>query len=185
MGLMAGAYVLYQNLSEGTSPSLAPAAPSESAEPAESGAPAESGTAEVSMAPDFTVQDWEGNEVSLSDFVGKPVIVNFWASWCGPCKSEMPDFEAAFAQYGDEIQFMMVNVTDGSRETVDSAKGFSEDAGYTFPVFFDTTTQAAITYGASSIPMTFFVGADGSAVAYGMGALSAEVLQTGIEMICK
>ena len=58
------------------------------------------------QAPDFTVYDIEGNAVNLSDFIGKPTIVNFWASWCGPCKSEMPDFEAAYLEQGEEIHFL-------------------------------------------------------------------------------
>jgi len=110
------------------------------------------------------------------------VILNFWASWCGPCKSEMPDFQEKFDAYGEEIHFLMVNCT-GGRETLDSAKAFIQEQGYTFPVYFDTTYEAASVYGASSIPMTFFIDAEGNLVTYGMGALSAELLQTGIDMI--
>ena len=66
--------------------------------------------AELTKAFDFTVYDEEGNAVKLSDFEGKPVVLNFWASWCGPCKSEMPDFEEAYGEYGEEIQFLMVNI---------------------------------------------------------------------------
>ena len=73
---------------------------------------------ELTLAPDFTVYDLEGNEVHLTDFFGKPIIVNFWASWCGPCKMEMPDFDVAYNTYKDDIVFLMVNMTDGSRETV-------------------------------------------------------------------
>ena len=133
-------------------------------------------------APDFTVLDWDGQKVRLSDFVGKPVILNVWASWCGPCKSEMPDFDEAYRKYGSEIHFLMVNCT-GGRETVESAKAFIEDSGYSFPVYFDTTYEAASVYGASSIPLTFFIDAQGDLVTYGMGALSAQLLQKGIDMI--
>ena len=63
-------------------------------------------------APDFTVVDIDGNEHKLSEFEGKPVVLNFWASWCGPCKSEMPDFDEAYKKYKDEIHFLMVNLTD-------------------------------------------------------------------------
>ena len=80
-------------------------------------------------APDFTMLDWEGNEVHLSDFVGKPIILNFWASWCGPCKMEMPDLEEAYLEYGDEIEFLIVDLTDGTSETVKSASSYIESQG--------------------------------------------------------
>lgn len=134
-------------------------------------------------APDFTVYDADGNGHSLSDFRGKPVVLNFWASWCGPCKSEMPDFEEKFQQYGGDIHFVMVNLTDGSRETVETASEFILDQGYTFPVYFDTAMDGAITYGINAVPVTFFVDAEGNFVARGQGALSAEALQQGIDMI--
>ena len=134
-------------------------------------------------APDFTMLDSEGNEVNLRDFVGKPMILNFWASWCGPCKMEMPDIEKAYRQYGEEIHFLIVNCTDGSRETVDNAKEFIEGEGYTFPVYFDTTSMGAYTYGASSIPLTFFIDSEGNLVTYYIGAMSESILKQGIDMI--
>ncbi len=133
--------------------------------------------------PDFTVTDQDGNSVSLSDFVGKPVILNFWASWCGPCKSEMPDFDAAYAQYGDEIHFVMVNLTDGYRETPEVAQKFIEEQGYSFPVYFDTESSAAMAYRVTSIPATYFIDAKGDPVAQGRGALDADTLQKGIDML--
>lgn len=102
------------------------------------------------------VEDKDGNTIRLSDFLGKPVIVNFWASWCGPCQSEMPDFDTFYTEYGDDIVFMMVNLTDGSRETKESAQKFIDENGYSFPVYFDTDLNGASTYGASSIPATYF-----------------------------
>ena len=135
------------------------------------------------IAPDFTVYDADGNPIHLSDFIGKPIILNFWASWCGPCKSEMPDFDQAFSQYGENIHFVMVNCTDGYRETIDTAQSFIKGQGYHFPVYFDTASEAAYTYGASSIPMTFFIDAEGCLVAYWPGALDGELLQVGIDLI--
>ena len=134
-------------------------------------------------APDFTMLDMDGNEVTLASFFGKPIILNFWASWCGPCKSEMPDIQKFYEEYGEEVHFLIVNCTDGSRETVDTAKAFIADSGYTFPVYFDTTYMGAYTYGANSIPLTYFIDADGNMAAYYMGAMSESILRQGIDMI--
>ena len=137
----------------------------------------------ANLAPDFTVYDLEGKAVSLSDFRGQPVILNFWASWCGPCKSEMPDFQAKFEEYGEQIHFLMVNLTDGSQETVESAQGFVDGQGYTFPVYFDTDYSGAMAYTVSAVPATYFIDEAGNLVAYGKGALTGETLQRGIDML--
>ena len=134
-------------------------------------------------APDFTMLDMEGNEVTLASFFGKPIILNFWASWCGPCKSEMPDIQKFYEAYGEDIHFLIVNCTDGSRETVETAKAFLADTGYTFPVYFDTTSMGGYTYGASSIPLTYFIDAEGNLMAYYMGAMSESILQQGVDML--
>lgn len=138
---------------------------------------------QLSTAPDFTVYDLEGNEVNLTDFFGKPIIVNFWASWCGPCQMEMPDFDKAYASYKDEIEFLMVNMTDGSRETLEKASSFIAESGYTFPVYYDTDYSAAITYSVSSLPTTYFIDAEGKLTAHAKGAIDADTLQQGIDMI--
>ena len=135
------------------------------------------------LAPDFTVYDLEGNAHQLSDFRGKPVIVNFWASWCNPCKHEMPYFEEAYRQYKEQIHFLMVNLTDGSQETVNSAQSYIDGEGYTFPVYFDTEYSGAIAYSVSAIPATYFIDETGALVAYGKSSLSPEQLQRGIDML--
>lgn len=133
-------------------------------------------------APDFTVYDANGNEVHLSDYAGKPIVLNFWASWCGPCQMEMPDFHEKYLELHDEVNFLMVNMTTG-RETMESATAFIEKNEYSFPVFYDTDSDAAMTYGAYSLPTTFFIDANGYAVAQATGAIDAETLQKGIDMI--
>ena len=140
-------------------------------------------TQALTMAPDITVYDANGNEVKLSDYFGKPIVLNFWASWCGPCQSEMPDFQDKFLEQGDEVQFLMVNMTDGSRETLADATGFIAGKGYTFPVFYDTASDAAITYQVYSLPTTYFINAQGYLIAQGSGALDSQTLQKGIDMI--
>ena len=115
--VIAGASVLYGDLSDDLDMgNLATQNPTSPSEPGE--------TEPDIAAPDFTVLDREGNPVKLSDFAGKPVVLNFWASWCGPCKSEMPDFQEAYEKYDGEVVFIMVNCTDGSRETMDTAMEF-------------------------------------------------------------
>lgn len=134
-------------------------------------------------APDFVVYDKDGNKVGLSDYLGKPVVLNFWASWCGPCASEMPDFEEAYKERGDEIQFLMVNLTDGYQETMESATEYIQEQGFTFPVFYDTESNAANTYATYSIPMTFFIDSEGYMVARATGALDSATLKKGLDMI--
>ena len=165
VGLIGGASVLYNQLSADF-------------------APVQSVTeAAVEQAPDFTIMDKDGNEVKLSDFFGKPIVLNFWASWCGPCQYEMPDFEEAYHQYGEDVQFLMVNLTDGYSETLNSAKAFLEKAGYTFPVYFDTLSDAARVYQIYSIPCTYFLDRNGALVTRTVGMISTDALQQGIDLV--
>lgn len=159
---------------------------SQAAGSAEAGTQAEdqdSSTNQDKIAPDFSVVDEQGDMVKLSDLAGKPVVLNFWASWCPPCKSEMPGFEAVYQELGSEVQFMMVNVTDGQRETVETAAAYVAAEGYTFPVFFDTQYEASYQYNVQSIPKTYFIDKDGYLVVAAQGAIDEETLRQGIDMI--
>ena len=172
VALLLGAKRLYDALgAQVQMDSLATQATAEGAEPVKQ------------AAPDFTVYDKEGNAHSLSEFRGKPVVLNFWASWCGPCKMEMPDFDEKYGEYGDQVHFVMVNLTDGSQETVETASAFIAAEGYSFPVYFDTQSSGAIAYGVSAVPVTYFIDADGNFVAWQQGVLTAEALQKGIDLL--
>lgn len=195
--LLGGAYFLYGRLSRGNapdqllsretptpqeegqtaSPTRAEATENPTEKPAE-----ETPEPEPVQAPDFTAYDLNGNQARLSDYLGKPVVLNFWASWCGPCRSEMPDFNEAYGELGEDVQFLMVNMT-GGRETMESASAFIQEQGFTFPVLYDTDGDAAETYGVYSLPTTIFIDAEGCAVAQATGAIDRDTLQKGISMI--
>ena len=142
-----------------------------------------SASSDTTPAPDFQMNTPDGKELSLSSLKGKPVVLNFWASTCGPCRGEMPEFQSAFQEYGDKVQFAMVNVPDFNGETEKAALALIKDSGYTFPVYFPVGDDAAIQYGLTSIPRTYFITADGNVEAYAAGAIDADSLAKGIEMI--
>lgn len=172
--LMAGSMVLYNQLKKEYEPG-------QNLEPGDS-YEEENGQAE-NLAPDFEVEDAGGGSVSLSSMEGKPVVLNFWASWCPPCKSEMPDFQKAYEAYGEDIQFMMVNMTDGSRETKETAEAYIEEQGYTFPVYYDVDQEAAYGFYVSSLPATYFIDENGMVIAAGRGMLDEEALERGISYL--
>ena len=175
--VIAGASVLYNRLSGQVDlggVATSPTAPEE---------PAGETEAKANPAPDFTMYDLDGNAHKLSDFRGKPVILNFWASWCGPCKMEMPDIEKAYLEYGEEIHFLIVDLTDGSQETVQTASEYIAEQGYTFPVYYDTDMEGAYSYSVTGIPVTYFIDGEGNFVAYYQSAMSAEILQQGIDLL--
>jgi len=184
------AAVLYPKLSAGMQPqqlATTPPATTEATQPtteAASEAPETTAATEPTepepvTAPDFSVLDWEGNEVKFSDYAGKPIVLNFWAHWCGPCQMEMPEFNAAYERLDGEVTFLMVH--EGA--DVEAGKEKVTEGGYTFPVVFDTDGMAGAIYGITAYPTTFFVDAEGNLQAYYMGAMDADLLQQGIDLI--
>lgn len=151
----------------------------------EATSPEDSSQAETEQppAPDLTVYDSEGNAVSLSDLRGKPVIINFWATWCGYCVQEMPDFQTVYEEYGDEIHFMMINVTDGYQETKEDAAAFIVEKGFTFPVYYDLDLSAANAYYVNAMPVTYLLDENGMFVAWQQGALNEQLLRSGVSML--
>ncbi len=185
--IFVGTYFLYGHLSKDYAPDIiennssSNISSSDSADSAGSGSGGgDEDNSEKNTAPDFKVVDINGNSVNLSDYFGKPIVLNFWASWCPPCKGEMPHFENAYKE-NEDIQFLMVNVT--ASDSMADAKSFISGEGYTFPVFYDTTGAAANTYGASSFPTTFFIDKNGNIANYAIGMLSEQSLESAINSI--
>ncbi|MCR5716927.1 MAG: TlpA family protein disulfide reductase [Lachnospiraceae bacterium] len=166
-------------------------AESASAGTAESAAAVETESAEettvhenVTYAPEFKVYDQDGNAVSLSGITGEmPIIVNLWASWCPPCKAELPHFDAAAKEYEGQIRFMMIDLCDGVQETKDLANALIEENGYEFPVYFDSEGSAVEAFAVYSIPQTILIGKNGELVGQVTGSLSAEALQEYIDQL--
>lgn len=137
-------------------------------------------------ADDFAVEDINGKTVKLSSFTGKPVVINFWASWCPPCRGEMPDYENLYQKYSKKgVEFMMINLTDGERETKETAMKFIKENHYSFPVFFDTTGNASVAYAISAIPDSFFIDKKGKIADLYEGAIDAGKMKASIEKIMK
>lgn len=182
LGLVIGAAVLYDKFSEEYAGNNLMVETPESYNTVSTERPTQDTTPVDFSAPDFTVLDQNGNPVKLSDHVGKPIVLNFWATWCTYCVQEMPDFDAMQKQYPD-VQFMMINATTTNGETMEDAKAFVDNYGYSFDVFFDTQGQAIRAYEITSYPTTFFIDAQGNLVARGSGMLNADSLAQGIQMI--
>jgi thiol-disulfide isomerase/thioredoxin len=134
-------------------------------------------------AYDFTMTDSEGGSLYLSDMFGKPVVLNFWASWCPPCKEEMPEFDRVYQELGGEIHFIMLDLTDGARETEEDGRLYIEEQGLSLPIYFDSALEGATAYGIQAIPSTFFIDKDGYIAASARGAIDEATLLAGIELI--
>ncbi len=133
------------------------------------------------LAPEFTLERLEGEEIGLSDLVGQPVIVNLWASWCPPCRAEMPALEAVYRTYADEgLEILAVNMS--SQDSLPQATVFVQELDLSFPILLDRNGEVARLYQSRALPSTYFVDADG--VVYRVvigGPISEVLLQTTVE----
>ena len=131
----------------------------------------EAGSA-ASSAPGSVLEDLDGNSVALSDFAGQIIVLNFWASWCPPCRQEMPDLEELDKEFKEsgEAVLITVNLTDGQRETKESARQYIDENGFGFTVLFDEQGLLASEYGISAIPQTFVLDRNGDVAGSIIGA---------------
>lgn len=141
-------------------------------------------------APDFTLKDQFGTEHTLSDYKGKVVFLNFWATWCGPCRMEMPDIQALYEEYGKNSEDLVVlgvampksekrkSTQEGTQEDVAE---FLANNGYTYPTVMDLDGAAEAAYGISAFPTTFMIDKEGNVFGYVPGALTKEIMEDIIQ----
>lgn len=176
-------------------PTTAPTAAPDSQEPqkpsqAATPTPLPENTKEIIPASDFTLVDQYGKEHTLSDYKGKIVFLNFWATWCPPCKKEMPDIEALYQDTGKNEKDIIVlgvanpasdeypNNSDVSKEEVIK---FLDDNHYTFPVLFDETGEVLANYYISSFPTTFFIDTEGNIYGYAPAMMTREMMDNALQ----
>ena len=137
----------------------------------------------TNTAPDFEIRDAYGMNGKLSNHFGKPIVVNFWATWCPYCVQELPLFDEYAREYSGDIDFMIVDLADGYRETIEMAKKYVADYGYSFPVYFDTTGGSMYAYGITGIPVTLFIDSDGNLMTQHVGAIDEDTLLRNIQAL--
>ena len=173
-------------LEEAAAPTETPvptAAPAQTPEPT---AEAESGGEDkTALPPDFTLTDQNGDEHTLSDYKGRTVFLNFWATWCPPCRGEMPEIQALYEEFGyNEDELVVLGVASpnmGQEGDTDYVAAFLAENGYTFPVVMDEQGVFAFMYGIRAYPTTFMLSPDGTVYGYVEGALTAEMMHSIVE----
>jgi peroxiredoxin len=135
------------------------------------------------LAPDFTLKTLAGESITLSDLQGQAVLVNVWASWCMPCRAEMPAMERIYQEYQDDgFVILAVNATD--QDSVGNARAFVEEYGLTFPILLDHDGAVGAQYQVTALPSSFFILPDGTIeeVVFG-GPMAEALLRTRVETL--
>lgn len=134
------------------------------------------GLAEGDVAPDFEFSGFDGQRLRLSDFRGKAVFINFWATWCNPCRTEMPDMDALLGGYADR-GLVILSVNNG--DSFKRADSFVKDLGVQFTAFaYDPETSIANRYGVYGLPTSFFIDAEGLITRVALGQMSYASMET-------
>ena len=140
----------------------------------------------VTPAVDFTLKDQYGNTHTLSEYKGKTVFLNFWATWCPPCKAEMPDIQKIYEEYqekgDDSLVILGIAAPNwGQEQSQEGITAFLEEMGYTYPVVMDTTGEMFMAYGISSFPTTFMIDKEGNVFGYASGQLNEATMKSIVE----
>ncbi len=193
VALLVGALLLYNRL-EGTTGSTTPATGASSdttattsaeATPAagtgDTGIPGVNTTA-TEAVPDFTMTNANGVPVTLSSLKGKPTIMNFWATWCPPCREELDSFQKMYDKYGTQVNFVMLNIVSQG-DTMTSVQKFCADKGYTFPLYFDVSGEGTTLFGVTGIPETVFLDAKGLSYGKVVGGMPESMVVAGMKVL--
>lgn len=151
---------------------------------------AQGGEDKILPAVDFTLTDQFGKTHSLSDYKGKTIFLNFWATWCPPCRAEMPDIQKVYENYsteGDDALIVLGVAAPGygNEKAEEGIKNFLKENGYTYPVLMDTDAELFTAYGIYSYPTTFMIDRDGNVFGYASGQLSEDTMKSIIDQTMK
>ncbi len=133
------------------------------------------------LAPKFSLTGLDGKVYSMEALQGKPVVINFWASWCGPCRLEAPELVRLYEKYGSKVEIYAVNVT--INDQIENAKAFAEQYGFTFPVLLDKEGEVSGKYGINPIPATFYVNREGVIVDKVIGLVDGQTMESKFQKL--
>ena len=132
-------------------------------------------------APDFNLKDQYGVVHSLENYKGKVIFLNFWATWCPPCKKEMPDVESIYKEYEENKKDVVILGVNSEKEN--EVKKFLKDKGYTFPTVIDENSEVMRKYFIQAFPTSFVIDKEGNVYGYVMGGLTKEQIKQVIEEV--
>lgn len=133
---------------------------------------------------DATVYDEYGDARTITALAdGKPLVMNFWATWCPYCVEEMTDYQEIYDEYGDRVSFAFIDIADGTRDTVDGASSWLYENGFSLPAYYDTNLEAMYAYGATALPTTVIAAADGEILRIAPGRIDADELRETLDSL--